>query len=263
MRAGHAPGGARSSDCGSSASTAIEPRRRELRPARILELNNRAHRAHGDREGLRLHPAPVGFPQVNIDLIAGMVGETEENWQACTVQQHPANSRPESVTIYQMRGTVQHDDLPAHEAKTVSDIAPIADWDDQATVAQSEAFARLGVGRILRSAAPTPPRCDESRPVPLPRRPVHRSADLLGLGVASFAHLGGVHAQNEHGIGPYVEARVQAGELPVHCAPTALTDEERLIREFIAAAETAAPSRHGVLPSQVRRRRERAVRRHP
>ena len=28
-------------------------------------------------------------------------------------------------------------------------------------------------------------------------------ADLLGVGVASFSHLGGVHAQNEHDLGPY------------------------------------------------------------
>jgi oxygen-independent coproporphyrinogen-3 oxidase len=45
----------------------------------ILELNGRAHRspeiqrAYGYARSLR-------FPQINIDLIAGMLGETDENW---------------------------------------------------------------------------------------------------------------------------------------------------------------------------------------
>ncbi|MCA9032073.1 MAG: radical SAM protein, partial [Planctomycetaceae bacterium] len=49
---------------------------------KILEENGRAHlspeieRAYGWIQ-------QVGFPQINIDLIAGMVGETDENWHAC------------------------------------------------------------------------------------------------------------------------------------------------------------------------------------
>ena len=56
-------------------------------------------------------------------------------------------------------------------------------------------------------------------------------ADLLGLGVASFGHIGGVHYQNVHDFDPYLE-RVEAGTLPVHRA-LQLTDDQRLIREFI------------------------------
>ncbi len=40
------------------------------------------------------------------------------------------------------------------------------------------------------------------------------SPDLLGLGVASFSHLGGVHAQNQHDFEPYMQG-VARGELPV------------------------------------------------
>jgi oxygen-independent coproporphyrinogen-3 oxidase len=40
-----------------------------------------------------------------------------------------------------------------------------------------------------------------------------------------------VHFQNEHSFEPYLR-RVEAGELPIHRA-LALTDEEKLIRQFI------------------------------
>ena len=42
----------------------------------------------------------VGFPNVNVDLIAGMVGETEENWQDNI--RRVLEMKPDAVTIYQM-----------------------------------------------------------------------------------------------------------------------------------------------------------------
>ncbi|MCA9298313.1 MAG: hypothetical protein KDA28_04560, partial [Phycisphaerales bacterium] len=56
-------------------------------------------------------------------------------------------------------------------------------------------------------------------------------ADMLGVGVSSISHLGGVNFQNEHQFDPYVE-RVESGELPVKRA-LELSNEERFIREFI------------------------------
>jgi oxygen-independent coproporphyrinogen-3 oxidase len=66
---------------------------------RVLELNGRAHRS---REVFRAYEQAraLGFPQINIDLIAGMLGETEENWQACI--RRAVELDPDSVTIYQM-----------------------------------------------------------------------------------------------------------------------------------------------------------------
>jgi oxygen-independent coproporphyrinogen-3 oxidase len=66
---------------------------------KILEFNGRAHleeethRAWGWAREL-------GFDQINLDLIAGMVGETWDNWKQC-VSKTLALS-PDSVTIYQM-----------------------------------------------------------------------------------------------------------------------------------------------------------------
>src|SRR5688572_18453398 len=66
---------------------------------RILELNGRAHRS---REVFRAYEQAraLDFPQINIDLIAGMLGETEENWHACV--QRAVELDADSVTIYQM-----------------------------------------------------------------------------------------------------------------------------------------------------------------
>ena len=54
---------------------------------------------------------------------------------------------------------------------------------------------------------------------------------MIGAGVASFGHIGGVHVQNEHEIGAYLN-RVTDGEFPIHRAYS-IDNEESLIREFI------------------------------
>src|SRR5262249_44980294 len=67
--------------------------------SRILELNGRAHRAPEIDRAYAL-ARELGFPQINIDLIAGMLGETDENWRACI--DRTLALAPDSVTIYQM-----------------------------------------------------------------------------------------------------------------------------------------------------------------
>ena len=66
---------------------------------RILEINGRAHRSPEIAQAYRAARA-LDFPQINIDLIAGMLGETEENWRACV--EKTLALEPDSVTIYQM-----------------------------------------------------------------------------------------------------------------------------------------------------------------
>jgi hypothetical protein len=67
--------------------------------AEILQYNGRAHleeeiyRAFGWARDL-------GFPQINLDLIAGMVGEDWDNWKRCIAK--TIELSPDCVTIYQM-----------------------------------------------------------------------------------------------------------------------------------------------------------------
>lgn len=190
----------------------------------ILELNNRAHRA---KEIFRTYAyaREVGFKQINIDLIAGMVGETEENWAACIEQ--TVKLLPESVTIYQME--VPFNTTLFQRMKDGSSReAPVADWETKRRWV-SQAFERLEQAGYHLGSAYTAAREADTRF--LYRDALWHGADMLGLGVSSFSHLGGIHAQNEHTFDAYLD-RVEAGELPIHRA-LPLTDEERLIREFV------------------------------
>src|SRR6187399_2541994 len=65
----------------------------------VLELNGRAHRSPEIGRAYAFARS-LGFPQINIDLIAGMLGETEENWRVCI--EKTLELQPDSITIYQM-----------------------------------------------------------------------------------------------------------------------------------------------------------------
>ena len=65
----------------------------------ILEINGRAHRSAEIERAYRFARS-IGFPQINIDLIAGMVEETEDNWKRCV--EKAIALEPEMATIYQM-----------------------------------------------------------------------------------------------------------------------------------------------------------------
>jgi oxygen-independent coproporphyrinogen-3 oxidase len=192
--------------------------------AHILEINNRAHRA---KEIFRTYEfaRSVGFPQINIDLIAGMVGETEDNWRACI--ERTLELAPDSVTLYQME--VPYNTTIYQRMKNGgTEVAPVADWDTKRRWV-SEAFARLEQGGYHVGSAYTASKgADTSF---LYRDSLWHGADMLGLGVSSFSHLGGVHYQNEHTFDAYLD-RVEGGERPIHRA-LALSDDEKLVREFV------------------------------
>src|SRR4051812_34042006 len=91
----------------------------------ILEINGRAHHS---KEIWRAYDFArhVGFPQINIDLIAGMAEETEQNWRECV--RKTIEMSPDSVTIYEMEipfNTTIYQRMKA-EGKLV---APVAEWE--------------------------------------------------------------------------------------------------------------------------------------
>jgi oxygen-independent coproporphyrinogen-3 oxidase len=201
----------------------------------ILEINGRAHRS---KEIARAYDyaREIGFPQVNIDLIAGMVEETEEKWRE-TVARAVA-LRPDSVTIYQMEipyNTTIYQRMKA-DGKLV---APVADWATKrrwVNFAFGE-FEKLG---FTVTSATTVVR-DPAQVKFLYREGLFSGADILSIGVASFGHLNGVHYQNHHDFDPYLE-RLQRGERPIYRALTP-TAEERFIREFILQLKLGQVSR--------------------
>ncbi|MEX0715484.1 MAG: coproporphyrinogen-III oxidase family protein [Planctomycetaceae bacterium] len=190
---------------------------------KILEENGRAHlspeidRAYGWIQ-------QVGFPQVNIDLIAGMIGETDENWAACV--ERAAAMEPDNITIYQME--LPHNTVISKEMKELGLASPIADWPTKRRWV-SEAFDyllpkgyRISSGNELVKSLDT----DHF----IYRDNVWRGCDLLAVGVSSFGHFQGVHYQNLDAIEEYMDT-VTAGDLPINRAMTP-TRHQLLIREF-------------------------------
>ncbi|HLW67022.1 MAG TPA: coproporphyrinogen-III oxidase family protein [Gemmataceae bacterium] len=198
----------------------------------ILEFNGRAHleeeiyRAYGwARE--------IGFQQINIDLIAGMVGEDWDNWRECV--RKTIGMAPESVTIYQM-------ELPfntrfSQELKVIGQDEPslaIADWPTKREWVDY-AFDELAAAGYEVSSAYTMVR-DKKKTQFVYRDALWHGADMFGTGVASFGHLNDVHMQNVDGWEQYV-GMLDKGELPLNRAlPT--TPRDRLIREMILQLKT-------------------------
>ena len=192
---------------------------------RILELNGRAHQSREIHRAYA-YAREVGFPQINIDLIAGMVDETEANWRECV--RKTIDLAPDSVTIYEMEipfNTTIYQRMKA-EGKLV---APVADWETKRRWVDY-GFAELERAGYTVASAYTAVR-DPANTRFVYRDRLWAGADLLSIGVASFGHLGGTHYQNQHDFDPYVAA-LRDGRLPIFRALTPSADE-RLIREFI------------------------------
>jgi len=200
----------------------------------ILEGNNRAHRAV-EIDRTYAYAREVGFPQINLDLIAGMIGETDQNWSRCI--DRTIELRPESVTIYQME-VPYNTTIYQRMKEGGKTVAPVADWETKRRWT-SEGFARLRAAGYRQSSAYTA--CHGPTTSFVYRDALWHGADMLGLGVSSFSHLAGVHFQNESSFEPYVE-RVEAGEHPVARAYP-LDDDELLIRELILQMKTGSVER--------------------
>jgi oxygen-independent coproporphyrinogen III oxidase len=193
---------------------------------RILELNGRAHRAPEIAQGYR-SARSLGFPQINIDLIAGMLGETDENWRACV--RKTLELEPDSVTIYQMElpfnTTISKDLLKG----TRLFAEPVVNWPTKRRWVE-EAFDALERAGYHVGSAYTAVK-DPSRTRFVYRDRLWQGADMAGLGVASFGHVNGVHMQNMDTWETY-SAGIEAGELPLRRAYRP-TPEERMIRELV------------------------------
>lgn len=191
----------------------------------ILKSNNRAHDSIATYKAYETARA-VGFKQINIDLIAGMLNETQEKWEEAV--RKTIEMDPECVTIYQME--IPFNTTIYQNMKASGDIvAPVADWHTKRQWV-NYAFGELEKHGYTVTSAYTAVK-DPSKVKFVYRDELWHGADMLSLGVSSFGIIDGTHYQNEANIDKYVE-RVQKGESPVFRAYT-MNDEEKFIREFI------------------------------
>lgn len=193
----------------------------------LLSLNGRAHTTH-DIEPAYRAARDASIPQINIDLIAGMIGETEASWHAGV--QRTLDLQPDSVTIYQL------DILPntaiARAQRDGTDLGgPVADRPTRRRWA-AEAFQTLRAHGYRLTSAYTAVRDDlPTEGLFVYRDALWHGADMVPLGVSSFGHLQGHHLQNHKRIGPWRD-RIAQGTLALDRGHR-LTQEERLTRQVV------------------------------
>jgi oxygen-independent coproporphyrinogen-3 oxidase len=200
---------------------------------RILEANGRAHlsaeiyRSWGWIRDLK-------FPQVNIDLIAGMVGETWDNWRDCV--RKTIELSPDSVTSYQME--LPYNTVFSKELRVVGQderaTFEVADWPTKRAWVNF-AFDELARAGYEPSSAYTMVK-DRRTCRFVYRDSLWHGADMFGTGVASFGHVSGVHVQNVDTWEQYL-GLLEKSELPLGRA-LPVRQEQLLIRELILQLKT-------------------------
>lgn len=191
----------------------------------ILEENGRAHLSP---EIFRAYDwlQQVGFPQINIDLIAGMIGETDENWHQCLDQ--ALKLEPDNITVYQME--LPFNTLISKEMREQGITSPVADWPTKRRWVSETMDRFLGAGYQISSGNEFVKSLDTDRFVY--RDNLFRGADLLASGVSAFGHFQGVHYQNVDHIEDYQRIVLEEGRLPINRALRPTVHQE-LIREFV------------------------------
>ncbi len=197
----------------------------------VLSENGRAHLS---AEIYRVLPwiKARGFDQLNIDLIAGMVGETEANWRQNI--ETAIEVDPDSITIYQME--LPYNTVYSKGLLQGADGETFADWKTKRAWHDS-AINRLQQAGYDVSSAYTMVK-NKSRSRFVYRDALWHGADLLPLGCSSFGHLRGIHYQNHPSIEKYIEA-VEGSALPVRRAYQT-SDHDRFIRETILQLKLGA-----------------------
>ena len=191
----------------------------------VLEENGRAHLSGEIYRAWEWIQA-AQFPNVNIDLISGMVGETWDNWKDNI--RRTIELSPESVTIYQMElpfNTVYSKDILGNEIET-----PVADWPMKRAWVDY-AFNELETAGYHVSSAYTMVK-DPSKVNFSYRDNLWDGSDLLATGIASFGHVSGVHYQNLPEWDDYIGKLLNDGELPLGRALRP-TQHQMLVRELI------------------------------
>jgi oxygen-independent coproporphyrinogen-3 oxidase len=200
---------------------------------KILEANGRAHLSHEIFRAWEWLKA-LHFDQVNIDLIAGMVGESWDNWRDSV--RKTVELAPDSVTIYQME--LPFNTVFSKELRVVGQDEPpalaVADWPTKRAWV-TYAFEELAKAGYQQSSAYTMVK-DKARCRFVYRDSLWHGADMFGTGVASFGHVHGVHVQNVDTWEQYL-ALLDKGELPLGRA-LPVGQRQLLIREMILQLKT-------------------------
>jgi len=196
---------------------------------KILEANGRAHLSPEIYRAYDWARA-VDFPQVNIDLIAGMMGETEEKWRE-TIRR-TIELDPDSVTIYQME--LPYNTVISQQMLKQGIASPVADWETKRHWLDYAFNQFLEHDYEIASTYTVVKKNKACRFIYTDA--LWHGGDMIGIGVSSFSHFGGVNFQNAHNFEEYIRL-VNNGQLPLLRA-VSLTPHQLLIREMILQLKT-------------------------
>ncbi|MFW6198330.1 MAG: coproporphyrinogen-III oxidase family protein [Acidobacteriota bacterium] len=190
----------------------------------ILRRNGRIHRV-ADVERAWEMIAAVGFPVVNLDLIVGMVDETDDTFLSSV--ERLIDMDPESITVYQLEIPLNTPLYRAMQEGTLE--GSPASWDVKRARLDA-AFCRLEeAGYSVRSAYTVVKDPEAHRFVYQDEQ--YADADLVGIGTSSFSSLGTVQHQNRAALSAYLAAMDEA-DLPLWRGRR-LSAEERAVREMV------------------------------
>lgn len=195
----------------------------------LLKINGRVHLSKDVVKAVETIQK-AGFQTLNLDLMCGLIGETETKWKQSVEEMIELS--PDSVTIYQMEipfNTKLYSDLQAGTLPY-----PPATWELKRErlahgfeALEKEGYTVVSAYNAVKDPAKHPFRYQDH---------LWGGDDMLGLGVAAFGYVSGVHAQNEVTLGAYQSA-IESGLVPAKRAK-ALSRQDQLIREFVLQLKT-------------------------
>ena len=189
----------------------------------VLRQSGRVHLVHDIRRAYG-EIRQFDFDVVNIDLMVGLVGETDESFRDSLRQ--VISMSPDSITFYQLEIPPN---TPLFRALRNNEVTSPANWDVK-RARLTEAFAMLETdGYTLRSAYAAVR--DPLRHPFLYQDMQYHGADLVGTGLASFSYVAGTHYQNIASLRAYNESLV-ADRLPYNRGYV-LNGQEQAVREFV------------------------------
>jgi len=172
----------------------------------------------------------AGFNEINIDILAGLPGETINGWSD-TVQQ-VLSLQPDCVTLYQLELT---HNSGFYRMQKLGQSIDFPSWPQKRAWAK-EAFSALkAAGYQMVSGYMAVKKPQSWRFAHIVENFWH-GGDLLGLGESAFGHLAGGHYQNYSQQDDYYRA-IDTGQLPIQRAYI-LSDEEKFRRELILQFKT-------------------------
>ncbi|MFQ5639960.1 MAG: coproporphyrinogen-III oxidase family protein [bacterium] len=200
----------------------------------VLKKNGRVHLIQDVERAYEMINR-VGFDAVNVDLMVGLIGESERTfWDSL---QRVIGMNPDSVTIYQLEMPKNTPLYRLYDGGRL-DAAPCS-WPVKRS-RLAKGFARLEVAGYRLRSAYTAGRTPSGMQF-LYQDAQYHGADLLGIGVSAFSYLAGIHYQNKTSLKSYIQ-KLDEGQLPIERFHV-LSDAERLVREFVLQLKLGEVSR--------------------